>query len=117
MVAYRFLRPTRGDKDSDNRRLHPMITPGDQYDTHSFNNAVKRACRRAGVERFTPYDLRRTAATRMRSQLSKDAARLMLGHVSSDTTEIYLLEEVKEAMKVAKQLDAHGRHEGHRLET
>ena len=68
--------------------------------------AVRRACIRAGVERFAPYDLRRTAATRIRSQLSKDAAKLILGHVSTDTTEIYLLDEVKEAMKVAKQLVA-----------
>ena len=34
------------------------------------------------------------------------AAKLLLGHVSTDTTEIYLLDEVKESMKVAKQLDA-----------
>ena len=60
----------------------------------------------AGIERFNPYDLRRTAATRIRSQFSKDAARLILGHVSTDTTEIYLLEEVQESMKLAKQLDA-----------
>jgi hypothetical protein len=41
-----------------------------------------------------------------RSELGKEAAKLLLGHVSTDTTEIYLLDEVKESMKVAKQLDA-----------
>ena len=84
-----------------------MIVPGDHYASQAFNVAVRRACVRAGVERFTPYDLRRTAATRIRSLLSKDAAKLILGHVSTDTTDIYLLEEVQEAVKVAKQLDAH----------
>jgi hypothetical protein len=41
----------------------------------------------------------------MRAKLSKEAAKLLLGHVSTDTTEIYLLEEVQEAMKAAKPLD------------
>ena len=54
----------------------------------------------------SPYDLRRSAATRIRSELGKEAAKLLLGHVSTDTTEIYLLDEVKKSMKVAKQLDA-----------
>jgi hypothetical protein len=40
-----------------------------------------------------------------RSKLGKEAAKLLLGHVSPDTTEIYLLDEAKESMKVAKQLD------------
>ena len=96
----------QGNRPGTNRREHPMITPGDRYSAHSFYGAVKRACERAGVERFTPYDLRRTAATRIRALLSKDAAKLILGHVSTDTTEIYLLDEVQEAMKVAKRLDA-----------
>ena len=31
-----------------------------------------------------------------------EAAQVLLGHASTSTTEIYLLEEVQEAMKVAK---------------
>jgi integrase len=83
---------------------HPMIKPGKMYAGSSLNNAVKRACKQAGVDKFTPYDLRRSAATRIRATLSKDAARLLLGHVSAATTEIYLLDEVREAMEVAKKL-------------
>ena len=97
-----------GNRPGTNRKQHPMIRPGKRYLPSSLCNAVKRACKRAEVRRFTPYDLRRTAATRVRSKLSKDAAKLLLGHVSTDTTEIYLLEEVQESMKVAKQLDASG---------
>jgi len=84
----------------------PMISPGDRYKPSALYTAVRRACRRAGVERFTPYDLRRTAAARVRSKLSKDDAKLLLGHVSTDTTEIYLLDEAQEAIKMAKRLDA-----------
>ena len=96
----------QGNRAGTNRKAHPMIKPGEMYNASSFSNAVKRGCKRAGVDRFTPYDLRRSAATRVRSQLGKEAAKLLLGHVSTDTTEIYLLDEVKETMKVAKQLDA-----------
>ena len=88
-----------------NRQPHPMIKPGTQYNSESLATAVKRGCDRAGIARFTPYDLRRSAATRVRSVLDKDAANLLLGHVSTETTEIYLLDEVKEAMNVAMKLE------------
>ena len=95
-----------GNRPGSNRKQHPIRTPGKRYMPNSLYNAVKRACKRAEVRGFTPYDLRRSAATRIRSELGKEAAKLILGHVSTDTTEIYLLDEVKESMKVAKQLDS-----------
>jgi len=36
--------------------------------------------------------------------LGKEAAKTLLGHAEESTTDIYLLEEVQEAMKVAKAL-------------
>jgi len=95
-----------GNRRGTNRKEHPMLKPGKMYTSLTLNGALNRACKRVGVERFTPYDLRRSAATRIRSELGREAAKLLLGHVSTDTTEIYLLDEVKESMKVAKQLDA-----------
>ena len=96
---------SQGNSAGTNRRDHPMITPGNHYTPKSLNVAVKRACKRAAVERLTPYDLRRSAATRVRAQLSKEDAKLLLGHVSTDTTEIYLLDEVQEAIRMAKKLE------------
>jgi integrase len=96
----------QGNRAGTNRQAHPMITAGKRYSVSSFRNAAKRGCYRADVGRFTPYDIRRSAATRVRSEFGKEAATLLLGHVSTDTTEIYLLDEVKETMKVAKQIDA-----------
>jgi hypothetical protein len=43
-------------------------------------------------------------ATGTRSILGKEAAKVLLGHTKTDTTDIYLLEEVQEAIKVAKLL-------------
>jgi len=51
-----------------------------------------------------PYDIRRTTATGTRSILGKEAAKVLLGHTKTDTTDIYLLDEVQEAIKVAKLL-------------
>jgi len=43
-------------------------------------------------------------ATGTRSILGKEAAKVLLGHTKMDTTDIYLLDEVQEAIKVAKLL-------------
>jgi len=96
---------SQGNRANTNRKLNPMITPGERYTVNSLYTAVRRACQRADVERFTPYDLRRTAATRVRAALGKEEAKLLLGHVSIDTTEIYLLDEVKETVKAAKRME------------
>ena len=98
----------QGNRASTNRKIDPMIKPGALYTVNSLYTALRRACKRAGVERFTPYDLRRTAATRVRAALGKEEAKLLLGHVSTNTTEIYLLDEVKETLKVAKRIQARG---------
>ena len=95
-----------GNRPGTNRKVHPMVTPGEHYDTSVFEHALERACKRAEVEKIRPYDLRRTMATGTRSILGKEATKLLLGHTSTDTTDLYLLEEVQEVIKVAKQLDA-----------
>ena len=93
-----------GNKSGSNRKKIPKKKPGGLYTNNSFAQACKRACRRAGVEAFVPYDLRRTVATKTRASLGKEAAKTLLGHAEQSTTDIYLLEEVQEAMKVAKAL-------------
>lgn len=93
-----------GNKPGTKRKEHPMLSPGKKYDHNSLCRAVVRACERVDVEKFVPYDLRRTAATGTRSILGKEAAKVLLGHTKTETTDIYLLEEVQEAIKVAKLL-------------
>jgi integrase len=93
-----------GNRPGINPKEHPMVKPSDKYDHQALRIACKRGCVRAGVTVFVPYDLRRTIATRTRSSLGKEAAKVLLGHTKTDTTDIYLLEEVQEAVKVAKLL-------------
>ena len=81
-----------------------MIKPRKYYDSESLCKACKRGCIRAGVEVFTPYDIRRTVATNTRATLGKEEAGTLLGHADTRTTNIYLLDEVQEVIKVAKRL-------------
>ena len=99
---------TCGNRPGTNKKEHPMITPGERYDHDTLRRACQRACKRAGIEPFTPYDLRRSMATRTRAVLDKEAAKVLLGHTETSTTDIYLLEEVQEAIKVAKLLAYRG---------
>ena len=103
----------QGNRAYTNRKADPVIRPGKTYTINSLYTAVRRACERAGVDRFTPYDLRRTAATRVRAVLGKEEAKLLLGHVSTDTTELYLLDEVKETIKAAKNMEYSKIGQGH----
>ena len=95
-----------GNSPGTNRKTNPMVNPGQKYTHNSLRNACKRGCVRAGVEVFVPYDLRRTIATGARSILGKEAAKVLLGHTRTDTTDLYLLEEVQETMKIATLLDS-----------
>lgn len=63
-----------GNRPGSNRRQHSMIKPDEKYD----HNTLRRACERAGVQTFTPYDLRRSLATRARARLGKEAAKVLL---------------------------------------
>ncbi len=77
-----------GNRPGTKRKKHPMVKPGEKYDHHALRNACKRGCQRAGVEVFVPYDLRRTKATGTRSILGKEAAKVLLGHTKTDTTDM-----------------------------
>jgi len=95
-----------GNKPGSNRKEDPARRAGDRFINSTFERACKRGCKKAEVEPFVPYDLRRTVATKTRAELGKEAARTLLGHAKTSTTDIYLLEEVTAAMKVAKALAA-----------
>ena len=93
-----------GNHVGSHRQEHPMITPGERFKPGAVNSAFKRVCVRLGIRPFTPYDLRRSAATRVRALVDKEAAKALLGHASTRVTDVYLLDEVAQAVKVAKQI-------------
>lgn len=65
---------------------------GDCYSKHSLNTAVRVACDRAEIPRWSPGQLRKTRATLARQQSDLETAQQILGHSSKQTTERHYAE-------------------------
>ena len=77
---------------------------GTPYSPRTYRQAIVRACDRAGIRRWTPLQLRHSAATRVRAVAGLDAARLLLGHRSVATTERYAEMDLAELVEVAARV-------------
>jgi len=60
---------------------------GNCYTNHGLNSAVRNACDRAEISRWSPGQLRKTRATQARQQGDLETAQQLLGHSSKQTTE------------------------------
>jgi integrase len=65
---------------------------GEKYSIYSIATAVRNACDKAGVTRWSPCQLRKTRATLARKQAGLDTAQQLLGHSSRETTERHYAE-------------------------
>lgn len=61
----------------------------EHYKPLSVAQAVRRACKKAGVPLWSPHQVRHTVATIVRDRLSLDAAAALLGHADTRTTARY----------------------------
>lgn len=77
---------------------------GDQMTTEGYRDAIHRACNKAGVERWSPNQLRHNAATEISKQFGLEVARAVLSHSNISTTAIYAEEDFGVAKKVAQAL-------------
>jgi integrase len=77
--------------------------PGEVYRVESYRRAIARACKKAGVEAWTPARLRHNAAERIRREFGVEVARCYLGHADIRTTQLY------SSMDEAKAMDAAAR--------
>ena len=82
----------------------PLRYFADHYDKDSYSKAIKRAIQRAGVEHWTPYQLRHSAGTLARKIAGLDGAQAFLGHCDANTTEIYAELDSAKAIKIAMQI-------------
>jgi integrase len=71
------------------RKSSPIKRPGPYYSVRTYRQAVRRACSKAGLPPWHPHQLRHTAATYLRKEFGVEVARVILGHASAFTTEIY----------------------------
>lgn len=76
-----------GNAVGKNRRPNPKRKPSECYSTASYRRAIHRACQKAGVEQWSPNQLRKATATEIRNVCNLEAAQVILGHASKSTTE------------------------------
>lgn len=77
--------------------------PGDRYTRFSYRQAIERACKRAGVPKWTPNQLRHSRATEVREQYGLEGSQTALGHERANVTEIYAERNDKLARQIAKE--------------
>ncbi len=94
------VQPSQIDRSVD----HPMVKPGEKYATGSYRTAIHRACRKAGVPKWSPNQLRHTWATYVEKMYDKETARIILGHKSVDTTQIYIDRDRKKAIEAIREI-------------
>ena len=88
---------------------HPASGPvfrtrlGGNYKVMSYCRAVLRACRRAGVEEWSPGQLRHATGTRVRARYGLEAAQVILGHAKADVTQLYAETSRTLAKEVARK--------------
>lgn len=82
-----LLRARIDDIDPDG-----LIVPnwdGGPFNRRTLYVALRRACRRAGVDPFSPYSIRHAVASRLVPAVGLDAARAALGHAGLSMTDHY----------------------------
>ena len=77
---------------------------GDRYTVGAYRTAIHRLCNAIGIPRWSPNQLRHTAATEIRREFGLDAAQVVLGHASASTTEIYAETDKELGCSVASKI-------------
>ena len=112
-----------GNKPGSNRVSKPGRPPGIQYNTVSYDRAVKNGCRKAfpapegldakeikaweKLNHWSPNQLRHSLATEVRRHDSKkglEAASVLLGHADLETTQIYAEADRELAIEMIKKI-------------
>ena len=75
------------------------------YSHHGFDASIRRACKAAKVDPWSPGRLRHKAATYIRREFGDtDAARCVLGHASPAMTEVYAEKDFAAARAVVAKI-------------
>jgi integrase len=82
----------------------PGRRPGERYGTSTYRAAIFCGCDRAGIPRWAPNRLRHNFATLLRKEFGLDVARVILGHSSPATTEVYAEIDRQKAKEVMAKI-------------
>ena len=87
------------------KKKKPKKTPGKKYDTRTYGRAVTSACKRHGIQHWSPNQLRKAAAVTVRETFDLEHAKSVLGHHETTTTEqFYADKDLRRAIEVAKKI-------------
>jgi integrase len=76
---------------------------GDCYTPRALNKAVRRVCDAHNIPRWTPYQLRHTAASEARKRGNLETAQVLLGHARADVTQIYAERDERKLIEYAAE--------------
>lgn len=71
---------------------------GARYDTGSYAKAIRYACKKLGIPEWGPNRLRHNALSRLEAKYGIELARIVAGHTSAETTEVYLERDLRRAV-------------------
>lgn len=85
-------------------KARPKRRAGSRYSPVSYRRAIQRACEKAKVPAWHPHRLRHNAATTLRREYGIEVARVILGHGTLNTTEIYAEADRTKAAEVMRKI-------------
>jgi integrase len=85
-------------------KKNPKRAPRDCYSVNTYRRAIQRACDKASVPPWHPHQLRHNAGTALRKEFGVELARIILGHSTAFTTEIYAEVDRQQAMEVIAKI-------------
>jgi len=100
-----FLLKAAGHKDfcfSPKAAARNLARAGNYYRVDSYDHAVARGCKRAGVAHWTPYQLRHAVATMIEldNERAWEQASLVLGHNDPSVIRVYAHGALQRAAKI-----------------
>jgi integrase len=86
------------------RKAKCRKSPGKRYTTASYGYAIRRACRRAGIPKWAPNQIRHLKGTVIRREFGLEASQVVLGHSKADVTQIYAERDFELAKSVMAKI-------------
>ena len=103
-MAQKVLQPYIDHCKNDPQQFVFIARRGNQWCSTSYRQAIAAACKKAGVPRWTPNQLRHAGGTEVRNRFGLDYAQAALGHANAKTTEIYAKISYEKAEQVAREI-------------
>jgi integrase len=95
--------PSHMRRNATKRKADPKRAKREHYDPDTYRRAIEYACKKAGVPVWAPNRLRHSAATEIRKAFGIETARILLGHKTAFTTEIYAEADREAAAEAVKK--------------